>query len=221
MGKLLDIVTPNHVSTARDYLGRMLDDKVHCMDVAKGYGPEYWDGPRRYGYGGYRYIPGWWADAAKSLIDLYDLKPEAKVLDVGCGKGFLLKELKSIITDIEIAGFDISEYGLTCAPKEVRPWLHMGAAQETYAYADKYFDLAISINCLHNLTLPDLAVALGEIERVGKNGYVVVESYRSDAELFNLQCWALTAETFLRPGEWKWLFQNAGYMGDFEFIFFS
>ena len=31
----------------------------------------------------------------------------------------------------------------------------------------------------------------------------MVESYRNDKELFNLQCWALTCETFLRPEEWN------------------
>jgi hypothetical protein len=55
MGKLLNIVTPLHESTKRDYLARMIDDKVHCMEIAKQYGKDYWDGDRRYGYGGYKY----------------------------------------------------------------------------------------------------------------------------------------------------------------------
>ena len=41
MGKLLNIVTPLHKSTRRDYLARMVDDKVNCMKIAKQYGKDY------------------------------------------------------------------------------------------------------------------------------------------------------------------------------------
>jgi len=74
---------------------------------------------------------------------------------------------------------------------------------------------------LHNLRLPELQVAVSEIQRVGQKGYLMVESYRNNVELFNLQCWALTAQSFLDPEEWKWLYDELGYNGDYEFIFFS
>ena len=93
MGKLLNIATPLHRRTTRDYLARMMDDKVHCMRKAKEYERDYWDGDRRYGYGGYRY-DGRWKPVAQQLIDIYQLAPDAKILDVGCGKGHLLYELK-------------------------------------------------------------------------------------------------------------------------------
>ena len=90
MGRLLNIVTPLHQMTKRDYLARMMDDKVHCMMKAKEYEFDYWDGDRRYGYGGYKFIEGRWKPVAKALIDIYGLKNGSKVLDVGCGKAFLL-----------------------------------------------------------------------------------------------------------------------------------
>ena len=120
MGKLLNIVTPLHQATRRDYLARMLDDKVHCMQVAKQYGKEYWDGDRRYGYGGYRYIPGRWKPVAEALIDTYGLTNESSVLDVGCGKAFLLYEMRLILPGLRIAGFDISAYGIECAHSEIK-----------------------------------------------------------------------------------------------------
>jgi len=49
----------------------------------------------------------------------------------------------------------------------------------------------------------------------------MMESYRNEKELFNLQCWALTAESFLDPDEWRWVFDCCGYQGDYEFIFFE
>ena len=74
---------------------------------------------------------------------------------------------------------------------------------------------------MHNLKIFEVSKALKEINRVGKDGYIMVESYRNEKELFNLQCWALTCETFLNPKEWGWLFDENNYKGDFEFIFFE
>src|ERR1041384_8578149 len=114
MGRLLNLVTPLHKRTKRDYLPRMVDDKVHCMLKAKQYGFDYWDGDRRYGYGGYKY-DGRWKPIAEQLIRTYELKPDAKILDIGCGKAFLLYELPRLLPRAEIAGFDASEYAIANA----------------------------------------------------------------------------------------------------------
>ncbi|MBI4983953.1 MAG: class I SAM-dependent methyltransferase [Rhodocyclales bacterium] len=220
MGALLNIVTPLHKRTARDYVARMTDDKVHCMEVAKRYGQEYWDGDRRYGYGGYRY-DGRWGVVAEGLIAQYKLKDDAAILDVGCGKGFLLYELMTRLPRARVVGFDVSDYGLKNAKPEVQPFIFAHDAGRPYPFADGEFDLVISLGTLHNLALPQLKLALGEVARVGKAGYVMVEAHRSDAELFNLQCWALTCATFLRPEDWTWLFAEFGFGGDYEFIYFE
>jgi SAM-dependent methyltransferase len=220
MGKLRNFITPLHKKTKRDYIGRMKDEKVHCMVVAKKYGQEYWDGDRRYGYGGYRY-DGRWSVVAQKLIRTYRLKKNAKILDVGCGKGFLLYEIKKLLPDATVCGFDISRYGLKNAKEEMRPYLFYGKAQNPYRFKNKEFDLVISITTLHNLKLPELKTAAAEIERVGKKKYIAVESYRNEEELFNLQCWALTAQAFFSKSEWIWLLTHSGYTGDYEFIYFE
>ena len=221
MGRLLNIVTPLHQLTKRDYIGRMMDDKVACMLKAKEYEFDYWDGNRRYGYGGYRYIEGRWKPVAQSLIDIYGLKGSAKILDVGCGKAYLLYELKRLLPDAQIVGFDISRRGLADAKEEVRAHLFRYKAQDTYPFGDKQFDLVISLGCLHNLRIFELRSALREIERVGQNKYIMVESYRNEQEQFNLQCWALTCESFFDTSEWIWLYNHFGYSGDYEFIYFE
>ena len=93
MGKLVNIVTKLHKATKRDYVQRMLNEKIKCMKIAKKYGKDFWDGKRKYGYGGYKYIPGRWKEAAKKIIKTYNLKPGSSVIDIGCGKGFLLHEM--------------------------------------------------------------------------------------------------------------------------------
>lgn len=220
MGELRNLINPLHRATRRQYLPRMEDDKVHCMQIAKQYGVDYWDGDRRYGYGGYRY-DGRWKPVAQALIDTYGLGSDASILDVGCGKAHLLYELQMLLPKARIAGFDISEHGLADAPEAVRDRLFLHRAEEPYPFADGEFDLVISLNCLHNLALPELHGALREMERVGRQKYLCVESYRNELELFNLQCWALTCEAFFDTRTWVWLFDHCGYTGDYEFIFFE
>jgi ubiquinone/menaquinone biosynthesis C-methylase UbiE len=220
MGKQLEIVTALHKRTERDYIGRMTDNKVECMGVAKRYGQEYWDGNRKYGYGGYRY-DGRWEVVARKLIEAYGLPKDASILDVGCGKGYLLYEFKKLLPDSRVVGFDISQHALQDAKEEIKPCLSLHRAQDAYPFSDKEFDLVLSITTFHNLQVFDLKSALSEVERVGKNKYIVVESFRNDKELFNLQCWALTCEAFFTPEAWTWLFGEFGYTGDYEFIFFE
>ena len=220
MGQLLDIVTPLHKRTKRDYLARMVDDKVHCMLKAKEYEFDYWDGDRRYGYGGYKY-DGRWKVVAERLIDHYKLGPTARILDVGCGKAHLLHELKLLLPQSEVCGFDVSQHGLADAPEAIRPALFRYRAQDKYPFGDNQFDLVISLGCLHNLRAFELQTAVSEIERVGRQKYIMLESYRSELELFNLQCWALTCESFFDTAEWIWLYRHFGYTGDYEFIYFE
>jgi len=220
MGRLLNIVTPLHKRTKRDYLARMTDDKVNCMLKAKEYEAEYWDGPRRYGYGGYKY-DGRWKPVAQAFIDIYQLKPNSRILDVGCGKGFLLHEFKQLLPEADVTGFDISRHALADAPETVQSDLRRYRAQDPFPWGNAHFDLVVSLGVLHNLRLFELKTALAEIERVGRSKYIMVESYRNEEEMFNLECWALTAETILHTADWIWLYNHFGYNGDYEFIYFE
>jgi len=220
MNQKRNFITSLHKSTARNYLGRMINQKVKCMSIAKKYSYDYWDGNRKYGYGGYSYIPGRWKTVAKKLIKTYRLTNNSKILDVGCGKAFLLYEIKKILPKIQVYGFDISNYAIQKSKKLVRKNLYKFDAKRKFKYKKNYFDLVISLATLHNLEVNYLFDSLKEIQRVGKQKYIMVESYRNNLELFNLQCWALTCESFFSQLEWKWIFKHVGYNGDFEFIYF-
>ena len=220
---LKNLLGSKHTEVSRDYLSRVTDadyPKHVSAALAKKWGREYWDGDRRTGYGGYSYIPGYWTPLAKRLIAEYGLKSGSRVLDIGCGKGFLLVELKTLIPDLEITGIDVSTYAIDLAPKSIRPQLSIGTCT-ALPFSNLEFDLAISLNVFHNLLAQDLEASLREIVRVSRDSYLVVESYETEKQKENLLFWQLTCEAFLRPEEWRWWFELCGYDRDFEFIFFD
>lgn len=220
MGQLKNYISSLHQSTERDVLARMKDEKVKCMIKAKEYGFDYWDGDRRFGYGGYKYLPGRWKPVAEALIRDYDLKAGSRILDIGCGKGYLLYEMFLLEPGLVISGFDSSIYALENSKEEIRPFLFQQKAEDPYPFGDNEFDLVISLGTFHNLKIFHLKKALSEMQRVGKQKYLMLESYRNEQEMFNLECWALTAESLFSVSEWIWLYNEFGYTGDYEFIFF-
>jgi len=221
MSKNKNFISSLHNSTSRDVVSRMNDNKVECMEIAKKYSYDYWDGDRRFGYGGYKYIPGRWSGVAKNLIENYKLNSKSSILDLGSGKGYLLYEIKKILPSIRVVGIDNSSYAIQNAKKEIQPFLIRHDLRRELSFKDDEFDLVVSLGTLHNLKIYELKIALSEMNRVAKNKYLMVESYRNNQELFNLQCWALTAESFFEPDEWLYIFDNYGYKGDYEFIFFE
>lgn len=219
----IDFVLSLHRATKRDYVGRVTaHDKAESAAIAKQFGQDYWDGERHLGYGGYHY-DGRWLPVAEAMVKHYGLKAGDRILDIGCGKGFLLHEFTRAAPGVEIAGLDISAYGIAHAKDEVKPALTLGNANKL-PYADDSFDFVVSLGALHNLKIYDLYAAFAEIERVAKPNapkYVMVESYRDEREKANLLYWQLTCESFYAPDEWEWIHRQTGYGGDHGFIYFE
>ncbi len=218
-----DFVLSLHRRGQRNYLERVCEhDKAECASVAKQYGRDYWDGDRKYGYGGYHY-DGRWSQVAKEMIAHYGIRGGERILDVGCGRGFLLHEFKQLLPDVEVCGIDISNYALRTAKPEVAPFLQEAVAQ-SLPFEDSSFDLVLSLGTLHNLRIFDLRTALFEITRVQRDperAYIMVESYRNEQERTNLLYWQLTCESFYSVEEWEWIYRDCHYAGDYSFIFFE
>lgn len=219
----VDFLSVIHKSTTRDYLARVNDPeypKAKAADLAKKWDFDYWDGDRRVNYGGYRY-DGRWAKVAKAMADHYGIKPGDKILDIGCGKGFLIYDFTQVVPGVEVCGIDISSYAIENVVDGVKDRVQVGHANKL-PFADKEFDLVFSINTFHNLHAYDLDAALREMERVGKSHkYICVESYRNEIEKANLLYWQVTCEAFNTPEEWAWWFKQTGYTGDHSFIYFE
>jgi ubiquinone/menaquinone biosynthesis C-methylase UbiE len=220
----IDLMSVLHKSTKRDYLARVNDPdfpKAKAAALSKKWAFDYWDGDRKICYGGYRYMEGRWEKVARAMVEHYGLKPGDRILDVGCGKGFLLYDFTKVVPGLELQGIDISEYAVENAKEEIRNRLQVGNAT-SLPFPDNYFDFVYSITTLHNLHCYDLDKALREIERVGKkNKYVCVESYRNEEEKANLLYWQVTCEAFNTPEEWEWWFKQTGYTGDHSLIYFE
>jgi protein-L-isoaspartate(D-aspartate) O-methyltransferase len=217
----IDFITNHHKKTKRNYLERVNKiNKAEAAIKAKQWDFDYWDGSRDVNYGGYHY-DGRWEPIAKKMIDHYQLNNNSKILDVGCGKGFLLYEFKKLLPKSEVKGLDISSYAIENAKPEIKNFIVEGHAN-SLPFEDNYFDFVFSLNTLHNLYCYDLDKSLKEIERVGKSKkYICVESYRNEYERVNLLYWQVTCECFFTPDEWKWWFNNSNYTGDYSFIYFE
>ncbi|WP_341900504.1 class I SAM-dependent methyltransferase [Synechococcus sp. UW140] len=220
----IDFMSVLHKSTQRDYLARVNDPefpKAKAAELAKKFDFDYWDGDRRICYGGYRYLEGRWEKVARAMAEHYELPAKPKILDIGCGKGFLLYDFLKVIPDAEIYGIDSSSYALANSKDEIRDRLQLGNAT-ALPWPDDHFDLVISINTLHCLPAQELDPALREMERVGKkNKYLCVESYRNEQEKANLLYWQVTCEAFNTPEAWQWWFEHTGFSGDHSFIYFE
>ena len=220
----LDFMSVVHKSTKRDYLARINDPdypKAKSANLAKTWGYDYWDGDRRINYGGYQYIVNRWEKVARAMAKHYNLPKNPKILDIGCGKGYLLFDFLKVIPDAEIFGIDISNYAIENSKEEIREHLQVGNATEL-PWPDNHFDLVCSMNTFHNFYNYELEKALKEFERVGKqNKYICVESYRTEEEKTNLLYWQVTCEAFCNPKEWEWWFKQTGYTGDHSFIYFE
>lgn len=184
-------------------------------EVARRFDVEYFDGDRLTGYGGYHYHPRFWTDTVRRFRDHYGLKSGDKVLDVGAAKGFMIHDFKLLMPDLDICGLEVSSYALEHAKPEVKHLLRQGDAR-SLPFEDQSFDLVISINTIHNLVKDELKQALREIQRVSRgNAFVTMDAWRNDAEKEALLKWNLTAKTYMHVEDWKALFHEVGYTGDY------
>lgn len=199
--------------TKRNIQKRAAAKDPAVIAISKQYGEMYFDGPRDYGYGGYRY-DGRWIPVAEDIVKHFQLKPGDRVLDVGCAKGFLVKDLMKVCPGLEAFGLDVSRYALMNCEPEVVGRLHLGTAEQL-PFPDKSFQCVLSLNTVHNFARPRAVTVMQEIQRVsGGRAFVQVDSYHTPEQKEIFESWVLTAEFYDYPTGWVKLFQEAGYTGD-------
>ena len=199
----------------RDTQERARTKTKEQKEVALKFGWEYFD-KKGICYDGYIY-DGRWMPIVKQFIDYYGLKPGDKIVDVGCAKGYMLYDFLHVMPSLSLAGIDISEYAINCSPPEVKPFVQLGNAKNMYMFPDNYFDLVISITTIHSFpTIEETKQAVREIKRISKDhAYVVVDAYRNEEEKIRMEQWQIAGHFVLSVDEWKELFNEVGYTGDY------
>jgi len=205
----------NYPKSKRNLDKRLSEKSPEIVKIAREFGKEFFDGDRKFGYGGLTYNPKYWANVVKDFVEYYEIKPDAKILDVGCAKGYMVYDFKRQYPGLEMHGVDISEYAIKNCHPEVKDNLQVGKA-ESLKFEDNYFDLVISINTVHNLELKDCVNSIKEISRVSKgNSFITVDAYNSDEEKERMFKSNLTAKTRMSTNDWKDTFKKIGYNGNF------
>lgn len=213
MGKEINLLK-KYPKTKRDLKTRLVKKTPQDKALARKFGYEFFDGKRKNGYGGYYYHPRFWSKVVRDFVKFYKLNKNSKILDVGCGKGFMLHDFKQAIPDITVRGIDISNYAISNSLSTVKKYLKTGNAKKL-TFPDNYFDLTISITTLHNLNLNDFKKSIKEIQRVSKKSFITVDSYRNNTEKKRMDAWNLTAQTYMHRKDWIKLFNEIHYKGDY------
>lgn len=214
MGRGIDLLV-NYPKTKRNLDERVASKTEADRAIARQFGRDFFDGDRRHGYGGFNYLPRFWQPVIPTFRDYWKLSADSSVLDVGCGKGFMLHDLAELIPGITAKGIDISLYAIENAIEDMK--LHVQVANATHLpFPDNSFDVVISINTVHNLEREECAKALREIERVSRGAsFITVDAYRNEEEKERMYAWNLTAKTIMSVEEWERFFEEAGYTGDY------
>ena len=214
MGKEIDLLV-NYPKTKRNLEERVASKTEADRSIARQFGREFFDGDRNHGYGGYNYSARFWQPVVPSFQSHWGLSKDSSLLDVGCAKGFMIFDLTQLIPGINVKGIDISEYAIANAVEDMKP--HVQVANATrLPFQDKSFDVAISINSIHNLERDECGKALQEIERVSRKGsFITVDAYRNEEEKKRMYAWNLTAKTIMSVDEWVEFFKEVGYTGDY------
>ena len=184
-------------------------------NIARKFGKDFFDGDRKYGYGGLNYNPKYWSKVVDTFIDHWSLDENSSILDVGCAKGFMMYDFSEKLPNMTIQGVDISNYAIENCKKEMKNKVKVGNAK-SLEFDDNSFDYVLSINTIHNLEIDECELAIKEIQRVKRKGaYIVVDAYRNEFEKERLMAWVLTAKTILSVDDWIKLFNKCGYTGDY------
>jgi len=191
--------------------GRSILNKYNAWKLDK----SYYDGNRNDGYGGFKYDARWLKILPK-IIKKYKLSNNSKILDLGCKKGFIMKDLKILLPEAKVWGIEDHVYPIKKAEKEIKSKIILSKYYKI-PFKKNHFDLVIGFSSIYKYNFHDVIKIIKEIKRVSKKSFFTVASYSSEKEKVIFDNWTLLGTTILSKKDWKKLFKILDYKGDYYF----
>jgi len=178
---------------------------------------DFFDGNRNYGYGGFKY-DGRWKSVAEKICNEYKLNNSSSFLQIGCEKGFLLKDLKDKYKKMRIEGIETSNYAITNSIPDAKENIKYCNNYTDLEYGDSEFDFIFALGVVYTHNLTNAIKCLREIQRVGKGkSFITLASYENRDDYWLFKQWSLLGTTILRKDEWRKVLSHVNYSGDYSF----
>jgi hypothetical protein len=217
MSKISEVSFVN-LSSTRDlnrkeiYLQREIKEKLIAVKRDK----NFFDGERKYGYGGFVY-DGRNKTVAENLVSNYRLGDNSKVLQVQCEKGFLLYELQKINSSFYLIGTETSEYAI----KNKFQYLNcpiLNLQDHNLPFSKHYFDLIVVIGYAYTLSLQNFVQFIHQCNNLSRNVFLTLATYDTPSDYFVLRKWSLLGNLIFLKQEWLELLDELNFNGEVEFI---
>lgn len=182
--------------------------------IANEFDREFYDGNRLNGYGGYKY-DGRWKIFLKKIIKKYRLNKSSRVLDIGAKKGFFIYDLKLLIPGIKVYGIEDHKYPIINCKKQIKKNLKFVKSYCDIDYSDNYFDFVHAHNSIYRYSLKDLIKIIKIISKISKKSHITLPSYDKNIDRLKFLDWTLHGGVILKKKDWKQLFYELGYKGDY------
>ena len=177
---------------------------------------DFFDGERRYGYGGY-VNDGRWDKIALKFVKYFQLDIAAKILQVECEKGFLLKAFQNCNDNFNLVGTESSEYAYSHREISLKAPIIRNHGPHL-PFFDSSFDLVISIGYPYTLNLRDFSIFIHELKRISRQQFITLASYQSLEELSMFRKWSLLGNLIKTEKEWEDILSSLQYVGAVQFV---
>jgi len=149
------------------------------------------------------------------MLTLIEFKPQDKVLDVGCGTGWLVRRMAPLVSAGLAAGVDVSDAMLRRAEALSAQLLNVVFARggaDAIPWDSGFFTKVLSVESAYYW--PDPARGLSEIFRVlspGGSAWILINYYRDNPHCHQWGGMLKVPTHLLSAAEWAELFRQAGF----------
>ena len=193
-------------------LTRTITKKV----LANNFGYDYYDGDRENGYGGFKY-DGRWKKFLIKIIKKYKLNKNSRVLDISAKKGFFMHDLTLLVPGIKVYGVEDHKYPIITSMKSVKENIKFVKSYCDIDYKADFFDFVHAHNAIYRYSFKDLIKIIKIISKISKKAHITIPAYNNNKERLKFLDWSLHGTILFKKKEWRQLFKELGYDGDYYF----